>query len=184
VGRVIGWRLALYSLAPLIACAHDGGGARPDTASADRGGSMAEPVSALIELAVTETGERYRIADDGRYLVTGSDGVEHEQPPMSKIDRGTRRLTSRALARLRDAISQVGFSALPDSIPGIESLPAGARPTGSGRFTPRTFVFTVNEGAPKSVRVRADGRVAESFGTLAPLWQVLDEEALGGWRHE
>ncbi len=142
-------------------------------------------VHPVIELAVKETGERHRIADDGRYLLTGSDGVEHETPPMSKTDRGTRRLTPRALARLQQVLAEIGFSSLPDSVPGITTLPAGARPAGSGRFQARSFVFTVPGGAaPKSVTVSADARIAGSFGVLAPLWRVLDEEALGGWQNE
>lgn len=143
-----------------------------------------DSVRLLIELAVKETGQRYRIADDGRFLVTGPDGVERETPPRSKIDRGTPRLTARALARLRQAIAKVGFSALPDTVPGIASLPAGIRPTGSGQFTPRTFVFTVPSDGPRSVAVQADARMARSFGALAPVWRVLDEEALGGWQNE
>ena len=142
-------------------------------------------VHPVIELAVKETGERYRIADDGRYLVTGPDGVEHETSPMSKTDRGTRRLTPRALARIRHAIAAIGFSALPDTVPGIATLPAGARPTSGGPFQARSFVFTVVSGTgPKSVAVSADARVTRSFGVLAPLWRALDEEALGGWQNE
>ncbi len=137
--------------------------------------------AALIELAVKETGERYRIMDDGRYLVTGPDGIERETTPMSKTDRGTPRLTRRALTRLRAAIAKVGFGTLPDTVPGLASIPAGIRPTGGGPAVARTFIFRVG---PKSVAVQASARLEPSFGRLSPLWKVLDEEALGGWAKE
>ena len=74
---------------------------------------------------------------------------------------------------------------MPDTVPGIATLPAGARPTGSGQFQAKSFVFTVAGGTgPKSVAVSADARITGSFGVLAPLWQALDEEALGGWQNE
>lgn len=157
--------------------------ARTNATSAEEGRPMADATTpaALIELAVKETGERYRIMDDGRYLVTGPDGIERETTPMSKTDRGTPRLTRRALTRLRAAIAKVGFGTLPDTVPGLASIPAGIRPTGGGPAVARTFIFRVG---PKSVAVQASARLEPSFGRLSPLWKVLDEEALGGWAKE
>jgi len=180
----------LVAIVVLLGCASDDGrgrvAGRPTVAPVESAPPMVDSATPplLLELAVTETGERYRVAEDGRYLVTGPDGVERETAPMSRSEQGTRRLTPRALGRLREAIAKVGFSALPDTVPGIATLPAGMRPTGGGQLHPRTFVFTVHAGAPKSVAVLADGRLARSFGALAPLWRALDDEALGGWRNE
>jgi hypothetical protein len=55
---------------------------------------------------------------------------------------------------------------------------------GAGWFQPRTFLFTVHEGGAKSLRVRADSRVAQSVGALTPLGPARDDEALGAWRNE
>lgn len=181
-------RPALPLLAVLLACAGPAPGRPaaqpPRTTEVTVHDVPPLPAGILLQLAVRETGEVYRVADDGRYLVSGPGGQEHEARPRSRRSPGADRLTPEALVRLRSALDAARLDTLPDSIPGASALGPDVLPVG-GRWTLRHYVFTARPGPiVRSVEVVADARLDESFGALAGLFRALDDEALGGWRLE
>ena len=140
------------------------------------------PEGILLEFAVPSTAQRWRVAEDGRWLVTAPDGTEQERAPISREDMGANRLSPRALDRIRAALAQVGFASLPDSVRGSSGLAVGIRVADGDPLGRIRYLITARVGTVKRVSVEADARYAPSFGVLEPLFRVLDDEALGIWQ--
>jgi hypothetical protein len=140
----------------------------------------------LLELYLPGTGERYRIEEDGRYLVTPPGGEEEQRPPLSRAERGRQTVSEAGLGRLRAALEQAGFFALPDRVPVNDCVPAGTVLRNSGReVSPQPVVFSAGrDGAVKTVEGLGDFAAPCTLGALEPVYRALDAEALGDWMKE
>lgn len=137
------------------------------------------PDHVLLQVFFRDSGLTWRVADDGRWLVTDPGGVEQERPPMSKPERGARRISAAGLSGLRAAVEAVRFASLPAQLTGLSSADV-RRPNGRPvELCPMAFTVGAH-----TVEVQGDPRVPASFGPLEPLYRRLDEEAIGGWAQE
>ena len=141
------------------------------------------PEDVLLQLFNRHTGQTWRIALDGRYLVTPPGGVERQETPLSQLAPGQPVLPAGSLEHLREALRSAGFFSLPARLEG--TLPSGpvVLPSGRGPFTPQAWAFSARDGSrTATVEVTADPRVPSTLGALAPLYAALDQVALGDWR--
>ena len=138
------------------------------------------PDGIYLQFANQSTGWVYRVAEDGRFLVTPKGGSQAQQRPMSKLDPGPV-LSEQGMLRLRAAVESSGFFTLEDRVGGGDPVPAHAE----SEAVAQELAFTVHGAdGPKTVTVRGALAVAASLGPLEPLFTALDLEALGGWSDE
>jgi hypothetical protein len=144
------------------------------------------PADVVLQLYVPASGELYRVAGDGRFLVTPPGGQEEQRPPRSKPERGRQTLSEQGLGRLRDALEQAGFFALPDHVPAGDCVPAGQLLPNSGRpVEPQPVLFAARRGDElKTVEGNGDFAAPCTFGPLEPVYRAFDVEALGDWMKE
>ena len=144
------------------------------------------PADVLLQLYVPDTGELYRVATDGRFLVTPPGGQEAEKQPISKYDRGVQKVTPEGLERLRAALDEAGFFALPEQVKSGDCLPEGAVLPNSGRKVARQpVVFSAREDATEhTVAGSGDFAAPCTLAQLEPVYRALDLDALGDWRNE
>lgn len=139
------------------------------------------PEGVLLQLYVPDTGELYRVAEDGRFTV----GDEVEQP-RSKFEPGRDTVSSQGLARLREALDRAGFFALPERIETGDCVSDDTVIRNSGRkVLRRTVVFSAREGTREAtVEGRGDFAAPCTLAELEPIYRALDLEALGDWQNE
>ena len=184
--RLIGlWAVAILGL---LACGPDGDAAEPSpepsppTASAPMRQAPALPDAVYLQMANLSTGWVYRIAEDGRYLVTPHGGVEGQRTPLSKHERGRETVSVHGLARLQKAVNAAGFFSLDDR---LEGGPLPQHAPGGEDADRQHLAFTVRgEQGVKTVEVQASLRVPTSLGALEPIYAALALEALGDWANE
>ena len=134
----------------------------------------------LITIAFLDTGIEHRIAADGTYRVGGE-----RRPPTSESEPGAQALSAPALERIRTALDDDGFFALPERVAG-GAAPGAVMPGGKGPPKPRPVAIAARDrdGRTHVVHGEGDPRAAWSFGRLAHVYETLDREALGGWLRE
>ena len=134
----------------------------------------------LVTLTFLDTGLEYRIAADGTYSVGGE-----RQPPVSESEPGAQALSAPALERIRAALDEDGFFALPERVPG-GAAPGAVMPGGKGppKARPVAIEARDRDGRAHVVHGEGDPGAAWSFGRLAHVYETLDREALGGWLRE
>lgn len=144
------------------------------------------PDGVLLQLYVPDTRELYRIADDGRFLVTPPGGSEQTEQPRSKYERGRQTLSPEGLDRLRKALDEVGFFSLPRQIETGDCVSDGEVIRNSGRkVLKRTVVFSARDGAQEAtVEGKGDFGAPCTLAELEPVYRALDLEALGDWQNE
>jgi hypothetical protein len=139
------------------------------------------PDDAVLQLYIPHTGELYRVDGEGRYFVGG-----RQQPPRSKYERGAQTVSHAGLDRLRRALDDAGFFALPGTVPANDCIKPGTVLRNSGRkVTPLPFVVSARDGAHvKTVTGHGDFAAPCTLGKLEPVYRALDYEALGDWLNE
>lgn len=144
------------------------------------------PEGMLLQLAIPETGELYRIADDGRFLVTAPGGDEQLEQPRSKFEPGRQTVSERGLDRLRAALDEAGFFSLPARIETGDCVSDDVVIRNSGRkVLRRTVVFSARVGArTATVEGKGDFGAPCTLAELEPVYRALDLEALGDWQNE
>lgn len=143
------------------------------------------PEGVFLQLWLPDTGDLFRVAADGRYLVTSGGGAEVQAAPMSQHERGAPVVSATGIARLDAALTAAGFFDLPASVPG--EMPGDGVVLSNGGRAPKAvaLVFSARRGAAvATVRVEGDPRAPATLGALAPVYVALDREALGGWAAE
>lgn len=146
------------------------------------GATPALPDDALIQIWQPESGQLYRIAADGRYLVTPPGGAEAQATPKSKDEAGAQVVSAAGLARLDAALTSVDFFSLPVQVPGTIRVAEMMLAASGKTATPSTVVISARrDGKVVTVKVVGDPTVIGSLGTLAPVYAAFDREALGGW---
>jgi hypothetical protein len=174
--------LSRGALALVILLAGCGGGSGAGAAEAPRPMSTpALPDGVLLQLYVPETGELYRVADDGRFLV----GDRAEQP-RSKYEKGRDTISPRGLDRLREALDTARFFSLPPRVDTGDCVTDGAVIRNSGRkVLRRTVVFSARDGDQvATVEGKGDFAAPCTLAELEPVYRALDLEALGDWQNE
>jgi hypothetical protein len=146
----------------------------------------AVPDGVVVQLYLPGTGELYRVTEDGRFLVTPPGGEEEQRPPLSRAERGRQTLSDAGIGRLRAALDEAGFFALPERIGANDCVPAGTVLRNSGRAVqPQPVVFSARRGGDvKSVEGLGDFGAPCTLGALEPVYRALDLEALGDWMKE
>ena len=177
-------RLALLALLLLPAgCGADGGRKVPSGVT-----SIAPtiPDDVVVQLYMPSVGAVYRVAEDGRFLVTLPGHEEQQQSPRSKAEPGIQTLTTRGLGRLREALDESGFFSLPDQVAANDCVPEGAVLPNSGRAVRlQPIVFSARDGENvKTVEGEGDLAAPCTLGRLEPVYRALDLEALGDWMKE
>lgn len=144
------------------------------------------PDGVLLQLYVPDTRELYRIAEDGRFLVTPPGGSERAEQPRSKYERGRQTLSQDGLGRLRKALDEAGFFSLPERIETGDCVSDGEVIRNSGRkVLRRTVVFSARDGAREAtVEGKGDFGAPCTLAELEPIYRALDLEALGDWQNE
>ena len=144
------------------------------------------PDGVLLQLYVPDTGELYRIADDGRFLVTPPGGSEQREQPRSKYEPGRQELSPDGLDRLRKALDEAGFFSLPGRIETGDCVSDGVVIRNSGRkVLKRTVVFSARDGEREAtVEGKGDFGAPCTLAELEPVYRALDLEALGDWQNE
>lgn len=144
------------------------------------------PDGMLLQLFLPETGERYRIAEDGRFLAAVGGAEETERRPMSKYEKGRERISSAGLDRLRAALDEADFFSLPETVPMNDCIPEGTIIKGTSRkVRGRPLVFSARRGDDvHTVETTADLAARCTLGPLRPVYDALDLEALGDWMNE
>ncbi len=173
---------ALALLIALFACAPGAAeppAAPPPTAAASTTmKAPAMPDDVYIQLANLSTGWVYRVAEDGRFLVTPKGGAEELRPVMSKLERGHQTVSPRGLARMRTAVDEAKFFSLEDRVDGEPGRQ-------SEEVVEQDLAFTVRgPDGPKTVAVRGALALPASLGALGPIYTAFDLEALGDWANE
>jgi hypothetical protein len=171
--------LSRGALALLIVLCGCGGGT---AAEAPRPMSApALPDDVVLQLYVPETGELYRVADDGRFLV----GDLAEQP-RSKYEPGRERISERGIERLREALEKAHFFSLPPRVETGDCVTDDTVIRNSGRkVLRRTVVFSARDGEKvASVEGKGDFAAPCTLAELEPVYRALDLEALGDWQNE
>ena len=180
-----GWFLLfLASLVSLVlaGCGDDAGGEpapapEPPAVSA----APALPDGVLLQLFVPETGELYRILDDGRFTV----GDQPEQP-RSKYEPGRQTVSAQGRERLLRALEGAGFFSLPPKVETGDCVADNVVIRNSGRkVLRRTVVFSARDGSREAtVEGRGDFAAPCTLSELEPVYRALDLEALGDWQNE
>jgi hypothetical protein len=144
------------------------------------------PEGILLQLSIPETGELYRIADDGRFLVTAPGGDERPEQPRSKYEPGTRRVSEQGLDRLREALEKARFFSLPERIETGDCVSDDVVIRNSGRkVLRRTVVVSARDGDRTStVEGKGDFGAPCTLAELEPVYRAMDLEALGDWQNE
>ena len=139
------------------------------------------PDGVLLQLSIPETGELYRIAEDGTFTV----GDQREQP-RSKFEPGTQTVSEQGLARLRKSLDDAGFFSLPAQIATGDCIPDNAVIRNSGRkVLRRTVVISARDGEREAtVEGKGDFGAPCTLAQLEPIYRALDLEALGDWQNE
>jgi hypothetical protein len=172
--------LSRGALALLILLAGCGGTAsEPRTVSAPPVPEL--PGDVVLQLYIPETGELYRVADDGRFLVG-----DHAEQPRSKYEKGRDTISERGLQRLREALDQARFFSLPPRVETGDCVTDGTVIRNSGRkVLRRTVVFSAREGERvATVEGKGDFAAPCTLAELEPVYRALDLEALGDWQNE
>jgi hypothetical protein len=144
------------------------------------------PEGVLLQMSVPETGELYRVAEDGRFLVTTPGGDEHVEQPRSKYERGAQAISARGLDRLRGALDKAGFFSLPERIETGDCVSDDVVIRNSGRkVLRRTVVVSARDGdTVHTVEGKGDFGAPCTLAELEPVYRALDLEALGDWQNE
>ena len=176
---------ALLALLLLVVALSAGCGGEP----AERRSVSAAPAlpdGVLLQLFVPDTGELYRIAEDGRFLVTSPGGDEQAEQPRSKYEPGRQTLSDRGLDRLRAALEKAGFFSLPERIETGDCVSDDVVIRNSGRkVLRRTVVFSARDGDEvATVEGKGDFGAPCTLAELEPVYRALDLEALGDWQNE
>ena len=139
------------------------------------------PDDVLLQLYVPETGELYRVADDGRFLVG-----DRVQQPRSKYERGRQTISARGLQRLRVALEKAHFFSLPPKVDTGDCVTDDTVIRNSGRkVIRRTVVFSARDGGTvATVEGKGDFAAPCTLAELEPVYRALDLEALGDWQRE
>ncbi len=141
------------------------------------------PPGVFLQVFLRDTGMTWRVAEDGRWLVTRPGEPERQERPLSRLHPGADRLGTAALRRLRGALEAADFPRLPATLP--PALAEGTVLSGGDGLHLHPVAFTARlAGVEHTVEIPADPAVPESLGVLAGVGRVLDEEALGGWLGE
>jgi hypothetical protein len=166
------------ALALLILLAGCGGAqtSKPHSMS----GAPALPDDVVLQLYIPETGELYRVADDGRFLVG-----DHAEQPRSKYEKGRDTISPRGLERLREALEKAHFFSLPPKIDTGDCVTDGTVIRNSGRkVLRRTVVFSARDGGKvATVEGKGDFAAPCTLAELEPVYRALDLEALGDWQN-
>jgi hypothetical protein len=167
-------------------CGGDGAPVEPRRVTAGEAQTPALPEGVLLQLYVPDTRELYRIADDGRFLVTPPGGSEQREQPRSKYEPGRQELSADGLARLRKALDEAGFFSLPERIETGDCVSDGVVIRNSGRkVLKRTVVFSARDGGREAtVAGKGDFGAPCTLAELEPVYRALDLEALGDWQNE
>jgi hypothetical protein len=140
------------------------------------------PEDVIIQLMWAEDGYMYRIATDGRYLVTPVGGAEKQERPRPRAPLGAELVPEASRDRLLKVIADL--PALPPVLPrmNVEGMfePNHRVPI---RLEPAVWSFR-RGGVEERVLVWADSANSSTFGLLKPLYVALDEAAIGGWANE
>jgi hypothetical protein len=139
------------------------------------------PDGVMLQLFVPETGELYRVAEDGRYTVN-----ERSEKPRSKYEPGRETVSEQGLGRLRKALEQVSFFSLPAQVETGDCVSDDVVIRNSGRkVLRRTVVFSARDGSQEAtVEGRGDFAAPCTLAELEPIYRALDLEALGDWQVE
>lgn len=139
------------------------------------------PAGVLLQLSIPETGELYRVAEDGTFTV----GEQREQP-RSKFEPGRQTVSEQGLGRLRKALDSVGFFSLPAQIATGDCVPDNTVIRNSGRkVLRRTVVISARDGEREAtVEGKGDFGAPCTLAELEPIYRALDLEALGDWQNE
>jgi hypothetical protein len=139
------------------------------------------PDGVLLQLFIPETGELYRVADDGDFTI----GDQREQP-RSKFEPGRQTVSEDGLARLRKALDGAGFFSLPPKIETGDCVTDGTVIRNSGRkVLRRTVVVSARDGDREAtVETKGDFAAPCTLAELEPVYRALDLEALGDWQNE
>ena len=139
------------------------------------------PDDVVLQLYVPETGELYRVADDGRFLV----GDQVEQP-RSKYEPGGQKISERGIERLREALEKARFFSLPERVETGDCVTDDTVIRNSGRkVLRRTVVFSARDGEKvATVEGKGDFAAPCTLAELEPVYRALDLEALGDWQNE
>jgi hypothetical protein len=133
-----------------------------------------------LQFTNRSTGWVYRVADDGRFLVTPKDGAQTQQRPMSKLDPGEA-VSEQGMVRLRSAVEASGFFRLEEHVDGSIAIATGDETEAVAQH----LSFTVRGAdGPKTVTGRGALALPATLGPLEPLFTAVDLEALGGWADE
>lgn len=139
------------------------------------------PDGVLLQLFVPETGELYRVAEDGRYTVN-----ERPEKPRSKYERGRDTVSDQGLERLRKALDEASFFTLPAKVETGDCVTDGTVIRNSGRKVLRRTVIVSARDGSRAATVEGKGDFAApcTLGALEPIYRALDLEALGDWQVE
>lgn len=165
----------------VLALAGCGGDDEPPAPAEPREVSApALPDGVLLQLYVPDTGELYRVAEDGRFTV----GETPEQP-RSKFEPGRQTVSAQGLARLREALERAGFFALPSRIETGDCVSDDVVIRNSGRkVLRRAVMFSARDGGREAtVEGRGDFAAPCTLAELEPVYRALDLEALGDWQN-
>lgn len=174
--------LLLVLVSALAGCGGDEPLAPASTPAGPRAVSApALPDGVLLQLSVPETGELYRVAEDGTFTV----GEQREQP-RSKFEPGRQTVSEQGLGRLRKALDSVGFFSLPAQIATGDCVPDNTVIRNSGRkVLRRTVVVSARDGEREAtVEGKGDFGAPCTLAELEPIYRALDLEALGDWQNE
>jgi hypothetical protein len=140
------------------------------------------PEDVMIQLMWAENGLMYRIATDGRFLLTLAGSVEKQERPRSRAHMGVELVPEPSRDRLLKVIASL--PTLPPVLPrmNVEGMfePNHRVPL---RLEPAVWSFR-RGGIEERVLVWADSANSSTFGVLKPLYVALDEAAIGGWANE
>ncbi len=175
--------LAGLLLLPVLALAGCGGDEPPAPTPAEplAVSAPALPDGVLLQLSIPETGELYRVAEDGTFTV----GDQREQP-RSKFEPGRQTVSEQGLVRLRKALEAAGFFSLPAQIATGDCVPDDTVIRNSGRkVLRRTVVISARDGEREAtVEGKGDFGAPCTLAELEPIYRALDLEALGDWQNE
>lgn len=177
LSRVAGAILVLLALA---AAGCSGAGDDPVSGAADL------PDGVLVQMWIPDTGELYRVAEDGRYLVTLPGAAEAQQQPRSRFEPGATVVSARGLDRLRAALGASGFFTLPARIATGDCVSDDTVIRNSGRKVLRRRVVISARDGHRVATVEGLGDLAApcTLAELEPVYRALDLEALGDWQNE
>jgi hypothetical protein len=144
------------------------------------------PTSTALQFFCRDTGHLELFMEDGRWMVREPSGDLQQRAPQSYYEADSDRLSDDALRRIRAALDEVDFYALPARIdgnmPGADAMLTG----GQGALQAQVYAFSAFDGAGAghTVELEAEIRSLDTFGALQPLVESLDREAWGRWMNE